>query len=133
MEFDFNAHTHRRFNPLLKSWVMVAPHRTQRPWQGAEESEEEKPPEYDPKCFLCPGNKRANGSENPNYTTTFIFENDFAAVKQNQPELAFTLVNEEEVKKGGAELFGSEKLSCRQEYLIATNRRCLRRCTCYLL
>ena len=25
---------HRRFNPLTREWVLVSPHRTQRPWQG---------------------------------------------------------------------------------------------------
>ncbi len=25
---------HRRFNPLKREWVLVSPHRTQRPWQG---------------------------------------------------------------------------------------------------
>src|SRR5436189_4099208 len=102
MTFDFNSHTHRRFNPLLNSWIMVAPHRTQRPWNGAEESGGgDDLPLYDPQCFLCPGNKRAKGNENPKYTTTFVFENDYAAVKQDQPDLPFTQVNEEEVKSGG--------------------------------
>jgi UDPglucose--hexose-1-phosphate uridylyltransferase len=102
MAFDFNSHTHRRFNPLLNCYVMVAPHRTQRPWNGAEESTSEELPVYDPKCFLCPGNKRAKGNANPNYTTTFMFENDYAAVKQDQPDLPFTQVNEDEVKDGGS-------------------------------
>ena len=102
MTFDFNSHTHRRFNPLLNSWVMVAPHRTQRPWNGEEESPGgDELPVYDPQCFLCPGNKRAQGKTNPKYTTTFMFENDYAAVKQDQPDLPFTQVEEEEVKIGG--------------------------------
>jgi len=102
MAFDFNSHTHRRFNPLLNSWVMVAPHRTQRPWQGEQEkAADDKFPEYDPQCYLCPGNKRAKGDINPKYTTTYIFENDYAAVKQAQPDLPFNPINEEEVKNGG--------------------------------
>lgn len=73
---------HRRYNPLTESWVLVSPHRTQRPWQGAQETPfTEKRPEYDPKCYLCPGNTRAGGLVNEKYEETFVFENDFAAVK----------------------------------------------------
>ena len=109
MTFDFNSHTHRRLNPLLNSYVMVAPHRTQRPWNGEEESPvKDELPAYDPQCYLCPRNKRAKGNVNPNYTTTFIFENDYAAVKEDQPDLPFTPVDEEEIKSGGS--FSSAKL-----------------------
>jgi len=38
-------------------------------------------PEYDPNCYLCPGNSRAGGVRNPDYDTTFVFDNDFAALK----------------------------------------------------
>jgi UDPglucose--hexose-1-phosphate uridylyltransferase len=113
MVFDFNSHTHRRFNPLLNSWVMVAPHRTQRPWHGAQEAEGDgNLPTYDPQCYLCPGNKRAKGNVNPKYTTTFIFENDYAAVKQDQPDLVLTPVNEEGIKNGGDHIFPT-RLICR--------------------
>ena len=44
-------------------------------------------PAYDPKCYLCPGNERATGSQNPNYESTYIFPNDYAAVKLDQPPL----------------------------------------------
>ncbi|KAI1945833.1 galactose-1-phosphate uridyl transferase [Ophidiomyces ophidiicola] len=43
-------------------------------------------PSYDPACYLCPGNKRAQGAQNPQYTNTFVFVNDFSAVKDDQPE-----------------------------------------------
>ena len=103
MAFDFNSHTHRRFNPLLNTWVMVAPHRTQRPWQGQQEQASgDKLPEHDPQCYLCPGNERAKGNVNPTYTSTYIFENDYAAVTRDQPELPLTPIDEEEVKKGGS-------------------------------
>jgi UDPglucose--hexose-1-phosphate uridylyltransferase len=38
-------------------------------------------PEYDPSCYLCPGNSRVGGVLNPKYTSTFVFDNDFAALK----------------------------------------------------
>jgi len=79
---DWKQDPHRRFNPLTREWVLVSPHRTQRPWQGqVEETAAEKAPEYDPQCYLCPGNARAGGVENPKYTSTFVFDNDFAALK----------------------------------------------------
>lgn len=35
-------------------------------------------------CYLCPGNKRAQGEENPQYANTFVFVNDYSAVKESQ-------------------------------------------------
>jgi UDPglucose--hexose-1-phosphate uridylyltransferase len=72
---------HRRWNPLRQSWVMVSPHRTQRPWQG-EVAQKTAPSAvtYDPACYLCPGNNRAGGAVNPPYDSTFTFVNDYAAL-----------------------------------------------------
>ena len=84
--FDWNQDPHRRFNPLTREWVLVSPHRTQRPWQGqVEAAPTAAQPDYDPKCYLCPGNQRAGGVRNPPYTSTFVFDNDFAALKPDTP------------------------------------------------
>ena len=73
---------HRRYDPLRDEWVLVSPGRTNRPWQGGEEHPQiEQRPRYDPSCYLCPGNTRANGDTNPPYTSTFVFTNDFAALR----------------------------------------------------
>jgi UDPglucose--hexose-1-phosphate uridylyltransferase len=40
---------------------------------------------YDPSCYLCPGNPRAGGQGNPDYTGTFVFENDFPALYPDTP------------------------------------------------
>jgi len=86
MQFDFNDHPHRRYNPLTGEWVQVSPHRAQRPWQGKkEETPTKERPEYDPECYLCPGNTRAGGVENPDYDQTFVFTNDFASLKLETP------------------------------------------------
>ncbi|HEV7713245.1 MAG TPA: UDP-glucose--hexose-1-phosphate uridylyltransferase [Asanoa sp.] len=72
---------HRRLNRLTGEWVLVSPHRTARPWQGQiEETTPEKRPEYDPSCYLCPGNTRAGGVKTPVYDETYVFDNDFAAL-----------------------------------------------------
>ena len=90
---DFAADPHRRLNPLTREWVLVSPHRSQRPWQGQVESAA-APVElaYDPACYLCPGNARAGGLTNPAYSGTFVFTNDFAALKPDTPDWA---INEE--------------------------------------
>jgi len=83
-------HPHRRFNPLTREWVLVSPHRTKRPWQGqVEEFPPENMPPYDPHCYLCPGNSRAGGKRNPAYTSTFVFDNDFAALLPETPQQTF--------------------------------------------
>ena len=88
--FNLNSHPHRRYNPLSREWVLVSPHRTQRPWQGqVEQTAPEQRPSYDPTCYLCPGNQRAGGLQNPPYDGTFVFTNDYAALLLHTPEGTF--------------------------------------------
>ncbi len=78
---EFAQSPHRRFNPLIHEWVLVSPHRTERPWLGrVDKAAVASSVAYDPSCYLCPGNERAGGMRNPQYTSTFAFDNDFAAL-----------------------------------------------------
>lgn len=89
LTFNPTDHPHRRLNPLTGDYVLVSPHRTKRPWQGAQESlPPDNRPRYDPTCYLCPANNRAGGVKNPDYDSTFVFTNDFAALLPDTPESA---------------------------------------------
>ena len=79
--FDTAKQPHRRFNPLTGEWLLVSPHRTMRPWQGQlETTSPRNEVEYDPTCYMCPGNTRSTGNVNPKYERVFVFDNDFPAL-----------------------------------------------------
>jgi UDPglucose--hexose-1-phosphate uridylyltransferase len=94
MDQAFLQSPQRRWNPLRRDWVLVSPQRTDRPWQGQTETMA-KPAAltYDPNCYLCPGNMRAGGVKTPVYESTFVFTNDFAALKPDITEATFDLDN----------------------------------------
>uniref|UniRef100_A0A7M4FET1 Galactose-1-phosphate uridylyltransferase n=2 Tax=Crocodylus porosus TaxID=8502 RepID=A0A7M4FET1_CROPO len=80
-------HQHIRYNPLRDDWVLVSAHRMKRPWQGqVEKPVQEDVPRHDPSNPLCPGATRANGKVNPEYESTFVFDNDFPALEPDAPE-----------------------------------------------
>ena len=82
MMMMMSRYPHRRYNPLLDEWVIVSPQRNERPWQGqVERAPAAAAVSYDPSCYLCPGNVRAHGDRNPQYTSTFAFDNDFPALR----------------------------------------------------
>lgn len=88
MKVSSLSEAHRRYNVLTGEWVLVSPQRLKRPWLG---KVEKRPasllPEYDPDCYLCPGNTRANGQQNPGYEGTYVFDNDFSALTHSEKRI----------------------------------------------
>lgn len=94
---------HRRYNPLIDEWVIVAANRIKRPWQGAKETTsagttttanskdqeravDEVEVRSEGKNALAPGGHRANGTITPEYTDTYIFTNDFPSLTDDGEE-----------------------------------------------
>ena len=89
MNTNLQDYSHKRFNILTGEWVLVSPHRAKRPWQGQNEKiSNQKQPTHDSSCYLCAGNTRVNGEENPKYEDVFVFTNDFAALQTTSPKFA---------------------------------------------
>jgi len=85
---EYYTKPHRRHNPLTGEWVLVSPHRAGRPWQGQHEKvNTEKRKTYEQSCYLCPNNERVSGQTNPDYTDTYFFENDCAALIKDSSSL----------------------------------------------
>lgn len=92
VNLNLDSNPHRRLNILTGEWILVSPHRTKRTWQGKlEDADSGNRVEYDPNCYLCPGNDRADGDVNPQYAESFVFKNDFSALLADTP---FGSINE---------------------------------------
>lgn len=104
---SFDAGTpHRRQSLLTGDWVLVSSQRTDRPWHGRQEdTPPDDRPRYDPGCYLCPGNERAGGASNPDYTGVYVFDNDFSALLPGAVEA--------EIELGGMLRASSEAGVCR--------------------
>ena len=75
-----------RWHPLREEWVIVAAHRQDRPWSGNTiNTDDADLPDYVADCYLCPGNRRVSGAVNPNYSKTFVFDNDHPCVSSEAP------------------------------------------------
>jgi UDPglucose--hexose-1-phosphate uridylyltransferase len=71
---------HRRFNPLIREFVLVSPQRAARPWKGQVET----PPTARMPRYDSPSNERASGIVNPPYSGTYVFTNDFPALLDHE-------------------------------------------------
>lgn len=84
-----NKQSHRRRNALTGEWVLVSPHRLNRPWQGARSDASANSKQrvaHDSSCYLCAGNQRVEGSTNPDYQGVYVFDNDFPALQMEGGE-----------------------------------------------
>ena len=77
----------QRWHPLREEWVVIAAHRQDRPWEGEQVAPAAAPAAYDPGCYLCPGNVRVSGAQNPPYSGVYVFDNDHPCVGPDAPAL----------------------------------------------
>ncbi len=95
-QFDSDNHPHIRYNILKGDWVLVSPHRMKRPWQGQVEKKSlNETKRFDPTNPLCPNAPRPNGTVNPDYKETFVFDNDFPALFDYELEERTVVENQE--------------------------------------
>lgn len=85
MNSTYEGKWEQRWHPLRQEWVVYSAHRNTRPWSGASVVPASESPAYDPKCYLCPRNARAQGHRNPDYRGVYIFDNDFPVVGEDAP------------------------------------------------
>jgi UDPglucose--hexose-1-phosphate uridylyltransferase len=89
MNENFSGKWEKRWHPLREEWIVYSAHRNTRPWQGADKLKPKISPDFDASCYLCPGNPRINGKQNPQYQDVFVFDNDHPVVGPLAPEVKF--------------------------------------------
>jgi UDPglucose--hexose-1-phosphate uridylyltransferase len=123
---------HRRYNALTNEWILVSPHRNQRPWLGqVEKTAPETRPAYDPECYLCPGNERAGGKRNPKYGGTFVFDNDFAAMLPNIENVIASEATQSPTNLGVASAQNARLAMTNSDILRAESERGVCRVICF--
>ena len=76
----------QRRHPFRDEWILYTSHRAGRPWVGETQSPEyDRAPDYDPNCYLCPGNERISG-RNPSYDGVHVFANDLPTFSNGAPQ-----------------------------------------------
>ena len=93
----------KRWHPLRREWIVYAAHRNSRPWNFDLKESAQKAPEFDPGCYLCPGNTRISGKQNPQYPDVYIFDNDHPVVGLNAPAISEPFTHDQLYRRERAE------------------------------